>query len=305
MKDFRPISLWDNPRHNLDDNCDVWPSYDMVKGELGNEHPPYFPGYIENKQHPFFFCSSITYGDGMGNLDFRWSGTDGPENFERNKKTQPSDWKYLTKEIVYKVNSSGYRTYEWDQINWKDAIVLFGCSCTFGVGVAGDETLPYYLEKITGRQVVNLGYPGGSNQLIATLLTICLEKFPKPYAIVMNWTTGDRYRHFFSNRYIDVGPWHHKDNADDGEIVENINLSTSWESRYLNRYNELAENFYLSKMAKVMCKDVKYITMSYFKYMCYINRTDLYVHVDKEARDLLHPCASNHEEAAREIAKRL
>jgi len=309
MKDFFPMHRWTGERGFLNDGKYNAPNNYVAGVEYGKENPPYFPGYIENENHPFMFCNSLTHPDPQDStkLSFNFSGSDGPKEFEKNKIKKGPDWKYLTKEITYNVNSSGYRTHEWKDINWKDAILLFGCSCTYGIGVAEDETMSYYLEKLTGRQVVNLGYPGGSNSVIATLCAIALEKYGNPYAVVANWTTGDRYRHYFKDQYREVGPWDHssvtKNEFD--RTVQNIDLSTAWESRYLDRYNELAENYYISKIVKTLCRGSKYVSMSYFGYMAHINRADFYVPFRLEARDLLHPSAEDHEISAKKIVELL
>ena len=296
---------WNKPRHLLNDGKYTTPDFARIRGPLGHEHPAYFPEYIESKEHPFLFCASITYPGDHNGFDIRWSGTDSPITFEKNLQEKGPSWKYATKEIFYDVNSSGYRTYDWADIDWPNAIVLFGCSVTYGVGVATDETLAYYLEQKTGRQVVNLGYPGGSNQVIATLLSILIEKYPTPYAVVLNYTTGDRYRHYFKNRYVDMGPWHLRIDPAAHEMVDLTNISVAFEQRYMDRYNELSENYCLNKMCRAMCKNTKLVTLSYFEYMAHIMRTDFMVPTEKGARDLLHPGSESHFVTAAEIAKRL
>lgn len=304
MKKYEEKTFWDGERHFLNDgkfHMDV-----VHRTNEGIENPAYFPGYIDNKEHPLFFCNSLTHKDLEGNISTRWSGSDGPKDFERNKAKMGPTWKYLTKEITYNVNSSGYRTHEWDSIDWPNAILLLGCSNTYGTGVAEDETLSYYLEQLTGKQVVNLGTPGGSNSLISHLCALTLEKFPIPSAVVVNWTTGDRYRHFFKNRYFDIGPWNSKKvTGVVEERIDGLNLSQTWENRYINRYHEVAENYFISKAVKAMCRGIPYVTTSYFDYMAHINRTDCYVSANTEGRDLIHPGASIHQEAAEKIYKLL
>lgn len=304
MKKYEEKVFWDGERHFLED--EKFHMEVVHRNMEGIEYPAYFPGYVDNKEHPLFFCNSLTHRDNSGNILNIWSSSDGPKEFERNKIKMGPDWKYLTKQVEYKVNSSGYRTYEWDDIDWPNAILLLGCSNTYGVGVAEDETLAYYIEKSTGRQVVNLGTSGGSNSLISHLCALTLEKFPTPYAVVVNWTTGDRYRHFFKNRYFDIGPWNSKTVTGVAEeYLDGLNLSQTWESRYINRYHEVGENYYISKAVKAMCRGIKYVTLSYFDYMAHINRADIYVSANTNARDLVHPGTEIHEQAAKEIYKLL
>ena len=95
-----------------------------------------------------------------------FNGTDTEEAFEENLKIMSKDWSYREKKIVYNFNSDGYRTYDFNTVDWKNSIVVLGCSCVFGAGLAEDETISYNLEQLTGRQTINMGVSGASNELI-------------------------------------------------------------------------------------------------------------------------------------------
>lgn len=271
-----------------------------------------FPGYIKNPYHPFTYCHSLTYSanpqDPKSVMTDKFSGSDSPDRFEENLKLMPDSWSYKTKEIVYKVNSSGYRTHEWKDINWKEAIVILGCSNVFGIGVAEDEMVSTHLERLTGRQVVNLGFPAGSNQLIVNNAATLIEEFGMPYAVVINWSSLSRFRFFTERGYLEVGQWNAPgDLVGTREIeVGDVNVSKLWEQLHLDRHNEMAINYYLGKYANVMFKDrTKFITTSYFPESAHFTRADSSIKIIPTARDRLHPGPENNIEFAEYILGRL
>ena len=103
-----------------------------------------FPSYLNNPKFPFGTIFPDTGGV------YYWMQGDTEETFEKNKVTQSSKWKYLTKPVTYTLNQHGFRAPEWDQIDWKNSVVLFGDSCTYGVGISDDETIGFQLEQLLG-----------------------------------------------------------------------------------------------------------------------------------------------------------
>ena len=174
-----------------------------------------FPGYLNNPKFPF----GVIYPNTAG--VYNWMQGDNAEGFKRNKKIQKSDWKYLTKKVTYTVNSHGYRAPEWEQIDWKNSVVLFGDSCTYGIGVSDDETIGYQLEKLLGRPVINLGVGGGSNSLMIQQATHLLKYFTAPYAVANIWSTTNRFRFFTEFHPYDAGSW----DKNDGKGSKNTNVS--------------------------------------------------------------------------------
>lgn len=267
-----------------------------------------FPGYIENKSHPFTFCRSITCEDENGKLTNKFSSSDTYTTFKKNLKRQPEDWKYRHKEITYMVNSSGYRTYEWNDIDWKNSIVIFGCSCTYGVGLAENETISYYIQKYTNKKVVNLGYPSGSNKLIVDNAASMLKHFEMPYAVIINWSTSDRTRFYHENGYYDVGPWDSTEynNYEPPKSKWSVDMNDYWIKTFYNPTNELALNYYWSTYTDAMFYNrTKYIKISFFPTTAHITRVDKSFSILNEARDCVHPGEKNSIEIARYIAERL
>lgn len=250
------------------------------------------PGYIENTDHPFTFNNSLTHGTRY------FSSNDGPKEFIKNLKEMPEDWKYRNKEVEYKVNKSGYRCKEWKDIDWKESIVLLGCSCTFGVGLAEDETISYHLSRLTGREVVNLGYSSGSNELIVNNCASLIKNFEMPYGVVINWTTTDRLRFYTENDYFDLGPWTNK--SDQVPDMEKY-----WEDTFVDPGNELAKNYYWSTYTDAMFQNrTKYSKVSYFGLTAHYTRSDQFFEIDNGARDRIHPGEKNSIEVAEFIQKK-
>lgn len=256
--------------------------------------PPAFPGYIDNEEHPFGYSSSLYLDNGVPNKN--WSIGESPQLFEENKKKMSGDWKYLTKKVEYNVNASGYRTRNWKDINWKGSIVIFGDSCTFGSGLAEDETISAVLERKLGRPVINMGAPGCSNHQIVNNCSTLINKFDVPCAVIINWSTSDRFRYYYKNGYHDVGPW---DSNNAGEPIDGVDISKLWLSTYMDRYNELCTTYYLSRTAEALWKNrTKYITISYFDYIAHYTRADQFFKIKNTARDLVHPGYENSLEVA-------
>jgi hypothetical protein len=286
-------------KESLEDECYEIP---RIGPALDREdpHPILWPEYIENPLHPFTFCSSLTI-KVNNEISNNFSGSDDYENFLNNLRKQPFDWHYRTKQIVYNVNNSGYRTREWDDIDWKESIILLGDSCTFGIGLAEDETISHFLSKLTGRNVVNLGFPAGSNQLIVNNLATLINKFPIPYGIVVNWSTTDRLRIYAKHGYYEIGPWDQK-NTD----IEGIQTTELYKNLFINEYNTMGMNYYIGSIAKALAKDrTRYISISYFPDSAHYTRSEKFFRIDNQARDLIHPGRNNSLEVAEYIKNRL
>jgi hypothetical protein len=147
-----------------------------------------------------------------GGFSLNFCPEDTKELFEQNLKTQPDDWYYRTHEVKYTLNSLGYRTKEFDDIDWKESIVIFGCSHIFGSGVTDEHTIPYFLEQLSGRPVINMGM-GGSSIQTALHNSIILNdsKYPTPKVIIYAWTVLSRFQ-IYEENYVDFnGTWNKKE----------------------------------------------------------------------------------------------
>ena len=149
--------------------------------------------------------------DGGFTLDF--CPSDSKELFEQNLKTQPQDWYYRTHEVKYTLNSLGYRTKEFDDIDWKESIVIFGCSNVFGIGVTDNHTVSYFLEQLSGRPVINMGIGGSSIQTVLHNSIILNDsKYPTPKVVVNMITKLSRYQLYENNSVYHIGDWNYSGN---------------------------------------------------------------------------------------------
>jgi hypothetical protein len=276
-------------------------NYSFDDGKHISKYVPIkFPGYINNKEHPFLYCHALTH-ILEGKVSNKWCRSDGPAEFKQNLLKNDSNWKYRNQEITYKKNKSGYRTYEWDEIDWKNAIVLLGCSNTYGVGLDESETTASLLETLTQRQVINLGYPSGSNDLILQNSINLYEKFGAPYGVVINWTTIDRFTYYARDNYHDLGPWKTK-----FAFNNVLDLDEHYKLSVIDEHNLQVKNYYISKAANSIWKDkTKYITLSYFDLTAHYMRADKFFEIDNGARDMLHPGYGSSQQVAEYIFNRL
>ena len=139
------------------------------------------------------FISSYDVEDLINPGTYHFMSGDTKEDFDESLSEKPEDWYYRHNQVKYTINSHKFRTKEFKDIDWKNSIVLLGCSFTFGVGVTDEDTISVQLQKITGKNVVNLGQPGISNGAIAYNSYYLKQNYPKPLAVVNLWTTMPRW----------------------------------------------------------------------------------------------------------------
>jgi hypothetical protein len=249
-----------------------------------------FPGYLNNPKFPFGSIFPKVAGV------YSWMQGDSEENFVKHKRRQPSTWKYLTKPVTYTLNRHGYRAPEWETIDWKNSVVLFGDSCTYGIGVSDEETIGFQLAQLLDRPVINLGIGGGSNTLMIHNATHLLEYFPTPYAVANIWSTANRLRFFTEHHPYDAGAW----DQTISKVSEHTDVSKLWELTFADPTHELGLSFYEGKIAKAIWQDkTKYASLSFFGDSAYYTRSDAFFPIDNRARDLIHPG----EESCRQVAK--
>jgi len=217
-------------------------------------------------------------------------GSDLEHVFKKNLQSQPIDWRYRNKEINYILNKDSFRTAEFNNINWSESVVLFGCSETFGVGLDEDETISAYLSKLIDRSVINMGV-AGSSPTFATHNAIILKKgYPTPKAVVNIWST--------LNRTVFYYPSHvQHDIVDDNKESYNY----QWNK---HDSNAISNGLFLQKMSKIMWEDIPYYEMTTFVHTANYFKCDFVKKIDR-ARDLMH---LGHETAyliAKKIAENL
>jgi hypothetical protein len=133
--------------------------------------------------------------------------SDSEELFLKNLKIMPKDWYYRTNTVNYTVNSQGYRTQEFDTIDWTNSVVIFGCSTVFGAGVDNQHTIDCFLSSLLERPVINLGVASTSIAYSLHNALILNENYPTPKAVVNLWTEYSRTAYYLPDRVDNKGSW--------------------------------------------------------------------------------------------------
>lgn len=263
-----------------------------------NNNTAIFPHYFDKRKF-----LKMNKPDGEGDLKFY--PADDENRFLNNLKTQPADWHYRTKDITYKLNSRGYRTQEFNTIDWANSVVLFGCSCTFGIGVDEDETISHYLSNILGRPVINMGWPGGSNMAMLMNSLILKQNYPAPYAVAFLWSTTDRFIMFSDLGIHNVGPWDMEENRKYQRHIHSHNeiYTKAFEGINFFSENETVHAHFISEFAKQLWKgSTRYITGTFFGSTATMVNVDLKFSIESDARDLVHNGRSSNLKAADSLA---
>jgi len=139
----------------------------------------------------------------------RFAGMDSEAAFRKSLEEQPDDWEYRNKEVYYDINPQGFRTYDLDVVDWKDSIVLFGCSQVFGTGLAEEDTLAKQIEELVDVPVINLAVSGGSNDVTIANMSLLAMAGARPRAVVNFWTSPFRFSFFQEEdrKISTIGPW--------------------------------------------------------------------------------------------------
>lgn len=249
-----------------------------------------FSHCIDDLDHPFGRQENVD-----GNTTIKWASYDSEDLFHQLIKFQPDDWHYRTKEVLYHVNSSGYRTYEWNKINWQESIVLFGCSCVYGVGLAEDETIAYHLEQLLGRPVINLGFSSGSGDVVLHNCITVLENYGIPWGVSILWPPSNRFKYFTSTNPLHLGPW---------SLSSSRQAANLWKCMTEDETNDAMRCFHHNKLARQLWKSTRYCSLSFFEAAAHYTRSDDFIPYENSplARDMLHPGRFAAKDAATKIA---
>lgn len=124
-----------------------------------------------------------------------FDGTDTSGAYIKNKKIIGEDWKYFdSDDLTYNFNSNGFRHHqELDDVDWDNAIVIYGCSHIQGVGNYVHDTIPYMLQEyFDNYTVVNMGVGGAGVDNVAVNLLASHKKYNPKFNIVC-WPQSRRY----------------------------------------------------------------------------------------------------------------
>jgi lysophospholipase L1-like esterase len=123
-------------------------------------------------------------------------------------------------------NAMGFRGPEWspERANAVLRVLVLGDSCTFGLGVADDETWPSYLEQALRERgldaaVFNAGVPGYDTIQEAEILERLAEEI-RPQVVIVTWVMNDT----FSTPRDERPEWH----VVDGYLVDDLESYRTW-----------------------------------------------------------------------------
>ena len=282
--------------------------------------------FISEKEFPFIYCISCIFTDDNGKIDYRWCIGDDEKNYkikydELKASGKLSNWYWKDREVTYKSNWNGYRALDWEEYDWSESIVVFGCSMTYGVGISNEDVFCHHLEKLTGRSVINLSVPAGSNDLILFNLTRMFRNFGSPHAVVVGYTTIDRE---MSHHYMGIdkiGPWNavqprafEQDLFDKGKYF--VDDERYYEVNFLeNPYHPVGKFVSIVETIKSMVAGrCKFVDFSWWGHVAeYANASFLHAKdngvthdpLQDKARDLMHEGVNCHKELADKIYERL
>jgi hypothetical protein len=206
--------------------------------------------------------------------------------YNENILTAPHDWFYRTNKVKCTLNNQGYRCPEFNEINWKDSVVIFGCSNVFGVELDDNDTISTHLSKIINKPVINLGVYGCSIEF-CVFNALCLKKIcDNPYAIINMWPGFDRFCEFFKNKTEHYGLWNFHDGLNNG-------------------YNLETRMIKMIELHRCIWKDQsKYYEGTFFDEVSGKLNIDYFEMIDY-ARDLKHPGRITTKIVAEQIAKKI
>ena len=118
---------------------------------------------------------------------------DSEELYRTNLASMPDDWIWRDQPIDYQVNRLGYRMPEFEDIDQHNYFAVFGCSCTFGIGMPLTHMWYNTVAESRSAAVVNAASPGCGPDVVLANLTELLntaERMPK--FIVIQWPNWSR-----------------------------------------------------------------------------------------------------------------
>lgn len=215
--------------------------------------------------------------------------TDSKINLDKNLQSLPDTWIYRNKKVFYNLNSSNYRTKDFDKIDWTNSIVVFGCSMVFGTGLAEDELLTTCIENQTGISTVNMGANGSSIYFSYYNQLQLIKNKIKPKAVINVWTDIHRLLCFNKNHTYNLGPW------------APSSLYLSWNS---NKIHSMEFAKIINTSAKIIWNDIPYFECTFFPETSDLFNIQLISSIDK-ARDMIHPGQKSMANAASIIVEQL
>lgn len=182
----------------------------------------------------FILCKSTSLNSYPGVFNFE--SIDSVENYMLKSNVLQDKFEHKDKSIQYTLNSQGYRTKEFSDINWSESVLFFGCSWVFGVGVDDNDTLASLFSKQTGIDSVNLGMPSVSNWFTVKNCEILNQYNIKPKAVINLMTYPMRHTIFKdNNKQSHIGKWATNDEKVIYDMFTQDNTSPNFYSAFCKR----------------------------------------------------------------------
>jgi hypothetical protein len=183
--------------------------------------------------------------------------SDDKDTYFQNLNTLPAEWMWRNSPIVYNTNSFGYRAKEMELVNWDNYSIAVGDSHTFGVGLSTELLYHQLVSKYANVDVLNLGLPGFSSDLICYMTLNFLEKALKnPKFVLIVWP--EIFRKVWFTEDNDAYIWvagHHK------EIKKYIKFDEVSLNLSFFEKNQFQEFLFRRKSLQMYCKaaNIKFI----------------------------------------------
>jgi hypothetical protein len=133
--------------------------------------------------------------------------TDSEAAFKKSLIFMPADWSYRTKQVRYNTNSLGYRTKELADIDQNNFFIAYGCSFTFGIGLAEDELWTTTVSNELGIECLNLGMGGaGMDFIYLNTLTYLKNTHVRPKFVIIQCHEVSRLLMRSLDHYAMLGP---------------------------------------------------------------------------------------------------
>lgn len=134
------------------------------------------------------------------------------------------------KDFSYYINDIGFRD-NYPDVNDNNVMGFFGCSCTFGEGLASEDTFVHHTSKYFGTSSLNLGMPGSSASRISLIFSSAIRIWKIKTAIITlpNW---GRFLYYNSNNEIhNIVPPHPTRPKENEEV--RLSLVKNFSDQYL------------------------------------------------------------------------
>lgn len=202
-------------------------------------------------------------------------------------------------EIFYQGNASGYRSKEWQDINWDECIVFLGDSATYGHGSAEENTIPKIVENMTGIECVNLAVPGAASELLINISCVLLNEV-NPKTFVLGHPSMPRIWDPIGSTG-NLGPWL---DYTEGFATESYELYSTWIKVKQRQIHKCIAN---TLTLRTLFKDYKLIEWAWDKEVSDLINVPYYQYFEHGAenlsRDGYHANKNIHTNIAREIIK--